>query len=74
MGFAKTKMKDAAHEAARAVEPINYFDRFCHFVRAQSWMSKEFGDELVLRFMAGQKDAYERGEQHAKEIIKASIK
>ena len=66
--------REKAQESKAPETPRNHFDEFCQFVRGQAWMSKDFGTELIVMLMAAQRDAYERGEQHAKETIKASIK
>lgn len=64
-------MKRGVAQESKKPEPIiNHFDVFCEFVRGQAWMSQDFGTELILKFMAGQRDAYERGELHGKTVAR----
>lgn len=58
--------RGVAQESKVPEQVINHFDEFCKFVRGQEWLSLAFGTELILKFMAAQKDAYERGEQHGR--------
>ena len=56
-------------QESKVPEPIrNHFDEFCKHVRDQKWMSQEFGTELIVMFMAAQRDAYERGEANGKAV------
>jgi hypothetical protein len=61
--------KRAVAQESKQPEPeYNHFDEFCRFVRGQWQLSDEFQTNLIKRFMAGQRDAYERGEEHQKSL------
>lgn len=64
-------MKRGKAQESKVPEPvINHFDEFCRFVRGEKWLSLAFGTELILKFMAAQRDAYERGEVNGKAIAR----
>jgi hypothetical protein len=70
MARSKVPKRGVAQESKVPEPIINHFDEFCKFLRGQEWMSQEFRTDITLRFMAAQRDAYDRGELNGKAIAR----